>query len=111
MLCGVQAVNDSRLLIQLGVTPNYTSFYQTLYALELSRQNPESLLLVTKCLYPAVAKEFRTTWKAVERNIRSATAMAWCRNPSLLNQLAGYSLPAKPNAARFIAILFSAGSQ
>ena len=92
-------------LIQLGITPNYIGFYQVLYALELARREPDALLLVTKRLYPAVAKEFGTTWKAVERNIRFAVSMAWSRNPDFLSRLAKYSVTEKPRAAQFLAIL------
>lgn len=102
-------MNYQNILIQLGITPNYTSFYQLNFALELACQDPDSLLLITKLLYPAVAKEFNTTWKAVEHNFRSAINMAWSRNPSLISQIAGYPLPAKPKTAQFIAILVNAG--
>lgn len=96
------------LLMQLGITPNYAGFSQILFALNLIRQDPEKLQLVTKSLYPAVAKEFGTSWKAVERNIRSTTILAWNRNPTLVCYLAGYPLPARPNASQFMAILAQA---
>ena len=53
----------------------------------------------------AVAKEFNTSWKTVERNIRSAVGMAWRNNPELVCRLAGRPLTDKPKAAQFIAIL------
>ncbi len=96
------------LLMKLGITPNYAGFFQTAFALELIRRNPDTLQLVTKCLYPAVAKRYGTTWQAVERNIRSAATMAWCRNPELVSRLAGYPLSSRPRAAQFMAILFRA---
>ena len=96
------------LLMRLGVTPNYAGFFQTLFALELIQRNPDILQLVTKCLYPAVAKHFGTSWKAVERNIRSAAAIAWKCNPELIRRLAGYPLSARPRASQFMAILFRA---
>ena len=34
-------------------------------------EEPERLLLVTKWLYPDVAKQYGTNWKAVERDIRT----------------------------------------
>ncbi len=60
------------LLHRLGVTVNYTGFFQTAYAVYLIMENPKRLLLVTKWLYPEVAKQYKTNWKAVERNIRTA---------------------------------------
>lgn len=44
------------LLMRLGITPNYVAFSQTACALKLIRGNPDALQLVTKCLYPDVAK-------------------------------------------------------
>ena len=96
------------LLMKLGVTPNYTGFFQTAFALKLIRQDPDVLQMVTKSLYPAVARQFGTNWKAVERNIRSTALMAWHRNPELVNYLAGYPLPDRPKPAQFMAILFRA---
>ena len=92
------------LLHMLGVTPNYKCYRQTLLATSLAVQQPDSLLLVTKRLYPAVAREHRTTWHAVERNIRLAVNIAWRCNPGLLSALAGYQLEENPTAALFIAI-------
>ncbi len=98
-------MNYQPLLTQLGITPNYVCFYQLSFALEFVRQYPDTLLLITKLLYPAVAKEFNTSWKTVERNIRSAVGMAWRNNPELVCRLAGRPLTDKPKAAQFIAIL------
>ena len=92
-------------LKKLGITPNYIGFRQTALAIEFVHERPEWLLLVTKCLYPAVAKECGTSWKAVERHIRFVITIAWERNPELLDHLAGYPLCKKPKAAQFIAIL------
>lgn len=93
------------LLMKLGITPNYAAFFQTAFALKLIRVNPDAVQLVTKCLYPDVAKEFGTNWKAVEHNIRFAADIAWRCNPDLVAHLAGYPLSARPKAAQFIAIL------
>ncbi|MCI9479680.1 MAG: hypothetical protein HFI21_11815 [Lachnospiraceae bacterium] len=60
------------LLYSLGVTANYTGFFHMASAIALCREQPGRLLLVTKCLYPEVAKQYNTNWKAVERNIRTA---------------------------------------
>ena len=60
------------LLYSLGVTANYTGFFHMASAIALCREQPGRLLLVTKCLYPEVAKQYNTNWKVVERNIRTA---------------------------------------
>ena len=55
------------LLFQLGVTANYTGFFHASYAIYLAIQQPDRLLLVTKLLYPEVAKRYGTTWWCVEQ--------------------------------------------
>lgn len=93
------------VLKNLGVTPNYIGFHQTVCAVELVCRRPDTLFLVTKDLYPSVAKVYGTGWKTVERNIRFVIALAWDRNPGLIRELAGYNMQQKPRAAQFIAIL------
>ena len=93
------------LLQQLGVTANYTGYFHAAYAVQLCMKRPERLLLVTKLVYPDVAKQFQTTWKAVERNIRTVGELIWRQGPSLLEQLAGRKLLYKPCAAQLLAML------
>lgn len=93
------------LLADLGITPNYIGFQQAITAAQLAKEDPSSLLLVTKTLYPAVARQHTSTAKAVERNIRFIVELAWERNPDLLRRIAGYPLSNKPKAAQFIAML------
>lgn len=93
------------LLCRLGVTANYKGFLQTIYAVKLCSERPDRLLLVTKCLYPDVAKRYGTNWKAVERNIRTVNGIIWRRNRTLLEQLAHDPLDQKPRTAQFLAIL------
>ena len=102
-------MNCHLALKKLGITPNYIGFHQILSAVEFVNQEPDALFSVTKTLYPTIAKEYGTTWKAVERNIRSVVSMAWERNPALVRDMAGYPLKAKPKAAQFIAMLINAG--
>lgn len=93
------------LLCCLGITANYMGFYYTSYAVSLAMKNMECLSLVTKYLYPEVAKHYHTTSACVERNIRTVIQIAWSQNPSLLIQLSKDTKLRKPTAAQFIAIL------
>ena len=61
------------LLYSLGVTANYKGFLHTTYAVSLCMERQDRLLLVTKWLYPDVARRYGTNWKAVERNIRTVS--------------------------------------
>ena len=95
------------LLYRLGVTANYTGFIHTACAVSLCVEQPERLLLVTKWLYPEVAKQYGTNWKAVERNIRTVSCLIWRKNRPLLEQLARGHLVQKPCTAQLLAILSS----
>lgn len=95
------------LLYRLGVTANYTGFFHTAYAVALCAEQPERLLLVTKWLYPEVAKQYTTSWKAVERNIRMVGGIIWRENRPLLEKLAHRRLERKPRNAQLLAILAS----
>lgn len=94
-----------QFLHQLQLPATSHGFFYTAYAVLLAIQQPERLLLVTKRLYPEVARRYETTWSAVERSIRTAIGVIWERNPALLEQAAGYRLTKKPCSSQFIAIL------
>ena len=95
------------LLYQLGVTANYTGFFHTAYAISLCAEQPDRLLLVTKWLYPEVARQYGTNWKAVERNIRTVSCIIWRENQSLLEELAHRRLDQRPRNAEMLSILVS----
>lgn len=96
------------LLYSLGITANYSGFFYTSYAVYLAVRQPERLLLVTKWLYPEVAEHYHKTWKNVERGIRTVTGLVWKEHRERLEALARCSLPQKPGASKFIAILVHA---
>lgn len=93
------------LLMRLGISMNYKGFNVCTHAVYLVTQNPDRMLFVSKWLYPDVAKHFGTTWRDVERNIRTASKIAWACNPDLVSELAGYPLTERPKAANFISML------
>ncbi len=95
----------SSLLTQLGLTPNCTGFFQTACALELALQEPRALCLITKWIYPAVAKRCNTSPSAVERNIRLSVSHIWKEAPLRLASLSPKPLHEKPSNAAFLAIL------
>lgn len=93
------------MLHRLGLTANYRGFFYISYAIGLSIEKEERLLLVTKWLYPEVAKRYRTNWKAVERSIRTAGHIMWRENRALVEELAGRRLGEQPRTAQLLAIL------
>lgn len=93
------------LLYQLGASATSTSFFQTAYAVRLAVEQPQTLLLVTKWLYPEVARHYHTNWKAVERNIRRLVAAVWANNPDMLCEIARRPLLHAPTVTHFLSIL------
>ena len=90
------------MLCRLGATANYRGFSYTAYAVLLCVQQQDRLLLVTKWLYPDVAKRYGTNWKAVERNIRTVITVVWEQNRAMLEGLARRPLLQRPCAAQFL---------
>lgn len=95
------------LLYRLGATPNYNGFFYTSCALQLCIEQPERLLLITKHIYPDVAKQYNTSQKSVERDIRTIGKVIWQRNKPLLEQLACRKLLKRPSTATLLSILLS----
>lgn len=96
------------LLYQLGISANYKGFLHTAYAVSLCVEQQDRLLLVTKWLYPDVARKYGTNWKAVERNIRTVSTIAWKHNLPLLESLSHRHLDRRLRSAEFLAVLFHA---
>lgn len=63
---------------------------------------------MTKWLYPDVAEKYDANQKAVERNIRTVSAIAWKRNRPLLESPAKRIFERRPRSAEFLALLFYA---
>ena len=95
------------LLTRLGITKNYKGFHYAAYAAALCALDQDRLLLVTKRLYPDVAKRFSAKWSHVERNLRTVISVAWRQNREYLIELAQAPLTKKPACASFLSILAS----
>ena len=81
-----------KLLLCLGITPNYKGFHFLLTCLELLQNDPMALLQVTKSLYPVVAKHHNTSWRTVERDLRTVVNLSFQVNPTYLGTLARRSV-------------------
>ena len=58
-----------------------------------------------KWLYPDIAKHYNTSWKNVERSIRTVASIAWEFRPDVLCRMAMRSLDCWPTNSSFIFIL------
>jgi two-component system response regulator (stage 0 sporulation protein A) len=60
------------IIMRKGLKPNLKGFKYTRKAVELCVSDPDYLEMITKRLYPEIAKEFKTTSSRTERAIRHA---------------------------------------
>ena len=95
------------LMERLGITLNYKGFYYAVYAVCLAVEKPERLLLVTKWLYPEVARYYETTVNAVERDIRTVVGIIWRENRKALEEIFRCRITAKPTVSQFLAMITS----
>lgn len=102
---GTEYPEIHELLYRLGVTENYKGFSQMACATRLCAEEQERLTLVTKRLYPEVAKRYHTSWQTIERNLRTVGNVIWKRNGPLLETLARRPLDEKPRNTELLAIL------
>ena len=75
------------------------------YAIYLVIQQPERRLLITKLLYPDIARHYHTTCCNVERGIRTVVEVAWELRPNKLACIAKRDLDHRPSNSQFITIL------
>ena len=62
--------------------------------------------MVTKWLYPEVAAHYHTSWKSVERNIRTVINLCWDRDGGhQLARAVGFPPGCKPSPTRLIQLL------
>lgn len=90
----------------MGITPNYRGYNYIVYAMQLVFEKPERLQYVTKELYPAIAKEYHTDWRAVEHGIRIAILRSWEKDSKRYENIFGVWGKEKPSVGKFIAVLY-----
>lgn len=100
----------SNLFRRLGIPASVSGYAYLRSAIIITVKNNDLLnRRVTKELYPAVAKEFGTTPARVERAMRHAITIAWCRGDiDLIESIFGYTVDqnkGKPTNSEFIAII------
>ena len=97
------------LLQQLGLLPNRKAFRYLTLAVCLWVTSEEQNVLISKDIYPAVARRFGVTPVAVERSIRQAIARLWqCGNQQALERMFPCGVPGgggAPSNSRFLAAM------
>ena len=102
-----QRVTD--ILHNMGVPAHIKGYGFLRQSIIMAVTDPEVISLVTKRLYPDIAKLNGTTASRVERAIRHAIEVAWDRgNVDVLNDYFGYTINnmrGKPTNSEFIAMI------
>ena len=99
----------TRILHRIGIPAHIKGYSFLRFAVITVIKDPNALDVVTKRLYPIIAKEFGTTVTRVERAMRHAIDMAWSRgNNEAQQELFGYKMQGghgKPTTSEFIALI------
>ncbi len=97
------------IIHEVGVPAHIKGYQYIREAIILAVNDVEVVNSITKQLYPALARKFKTTSSRVERAIRHAIEIAWDRGKSDINsEMFGNTLSAKkikPTNSEFIATI------
>lgn len=97
----------TNIMLDIGVPAHLKGYHYLRDAIMLSGRDMEVVSSVTKLLYPAIAKRFKTTDQKVERAIRNAIEVSWNRgNTETFEKMFGYSAfsgKSRPTNSEYIA--------
>ena len=97
----------TEIMLDVGVPAHLKGYHYLRSAIMLSGRDMEVVTSVTKLLYPAIARRFRTTDQKVERAIRNAIDVSWNRgNTETFEKMFGYSASSgrtRPTNSEYIA--------
>ena len=102
-------VEVTEMLSNLGIPRHIKGFHYIRRAILISLNYKNGPIPITKVLYPKIAREFETTPSRVERAVRHAIEVAWCRgdyeyiHKLFVNTVS--STKGKPTNAEFISLV------
>lgn len=102
--------NDvTKMMRSIGIPAHIKGYQYIREGIIMAIKDPDILNYITKFLYPAIAKKYKTTTSSVERAIRHAIEVAWNRGKlDAMEALFGYSVNSgkgKPTNSEFIALI------
>lgn len=87
---------------KLGVTTRYRGYHFIADAIKFAITHQHNRIMVTKDIYPYVARKYETTDMNVEHSIRIVINACWTKNKDGFEEIAGYPLKHKPSNSEFI---------
>lgn len=102
-------VDVTNLLLEIGIPAHIKGYQYIREGIMLAFYDKNMLHYITKCLYPTIAKKYKTTSSSVERTIRHAIEVAFRRgNTQILEEIFSNTIcsqKSKPTNSEFIALL------
>ncbi|MDA8345844.1 MAG: sporulation transcription factor Spo0A [Thermaerobacter sp.] len=102
-------IEVTRIIHEVGIPAHIKGYLYLREAILMVIDDVELLSLVTKELYPSVARKFKTTPSRVERAIRHAIEVAWNRgNLAAIHKIFSHTVSkerGKPTNSEFIAMV------
>ena len=102
-------IDVTNLLLEIGIPAHIKGYQYIREGIMLSFYVKNMLHYITKCLYPTIAKKYKTTSSSVERTIRHAIEVAFRRgNRQVLEEIFSNTIcskKTKPTNSEFIALL------
>lgn len=99
----------TNLLLEIGIPAHIKGYQYIREGIMLSFYDKNMLHYITKCLYPTIAKKYKTRSSSVERTIRHAIEVAFRRgNRQVLEEIFSNTIcskKTKPTNSEFIALL------
>ena len=97
----------TNIMSGVGVPAHLKGYYYIRDAILLCIRDMEAVTMVTKLLYPTVAKHFSTSTPMIERGIRTAIEASWERGDTdTFEEIFGYSIKSgrqRPTNSEYIA--------
>ncbi len=95
-----------KVLWDMNIPPTYLGAHYLAYAELLVLEDQNRLTMVTKWLYPEIASRYKTSWKSVERNIRTVINTCWNQDRGVqMARALGLFLSEKPSPTGLIQLL------
>ena len=99
----------TKTIHEIGVPAHIKGYQYVRDAIIMAIKDMDTINAVTKVMYPAVAKKYKTTSSRVERAIRHAIEVAWDRGDiEVLQKFFGYTvsnIKGKPTNSEFISMI------
>ena len=98
-----------QIFLTVGIPANLQGYYYLKDCIKLAMKDPVYLANISKKMYPKIASKYSTTPSRVERGVRNALDVAYCRGKIIhLNEIFGFDVLnklEKPTNAEFMALI------